>query len=369
MPLSRTKLFPALALLLSIGSELTAADSPTPAPRPSPEVWLVPPPWTGNGQCLRELVQRGDEWKDVRSQVRGIGTYAWLLNLYHSDDDLRALFARLGEWKLGFGLEVPVVKARDWGMPEPLQAQSAFDQLQGFTARFRSLGMGELAYFAFDEPVYAARYAIPASGAVVPPASEIELFGRVKMDPDAAHRIAYAAAETVSFIALMRKTHPGARLGDIEPYPALNPDEIETAVNAIQKGCAERGVRGLEFLRLDVDWDLMEQKNFGSWSEVNQIAAICRARGIAFSMVFWAANQPRLVKTDPSPMLWRDGMMYQARVYAEAGGQPDELVIQSWLHVPEHAVPETSPETFTASALGFLKTFPAASWVKKAAAP
>lgn len=213
-------------LLLAFSVTLHAAEASAPAP----EVWLIPAPWPGNGQCLRELVQRGDEWKTARSQVRGIGTYAWLLNVHHSDDDLRALFARIEEWKLGFGLEVPVVKAKNWGMPDPLQAQSALDQLTGFTARFRSLGIGEVAWFAFDEPVYAARYAIPASGAALPSAPAIELFGRVKMDPDAAHRIAYAAAETTSFIAQMRKAHPRARLGDIEPYPALNPNEIETAV-------------------------------------------------------------------------------------------------------------------------------------------
>ena len=115
-----------LTILLLAASPLTAAELRSP-----PEVWLVPPPWPGNGQRLRELVQRGDEWKTVRGQVSGIATYAWLLNAHHSDDDLRALFARIGEWKLGFGLEVPVVKAKNWGLPEPLQAQSAFGQLQG----------------------------------------------------------------------------------------------------------------------------------------------------------------------------------------------------------------------------------------------
>jgi|GEM_PF-549907 len=353
-----------LPCLLALSGAVCAAAPST----LTPEVWLIPPPWPGNGQCLRELVQRGDEWRTARSQVRGIGTYAWLLNVHHSDDDLRAMFARLGEWKLCFGLEVPVVKAKNWGMPDPLQAQSAFDQLAGFTARFRSLGMGGVAWFAFDEPVYAARYAIPASGATVPSAPAIELFGRVKMDPDSAHRIAYAAAETASFIAQMRKVHPKAQLGDIEPYPALNPDEIETAVNAIQKNCIERGIKGLEFFRLDVDWDLMEQKTFGSWAEVNQIAAMCRAHGIAFHMIFWAANQPRLVKSDSSPMHWRDGILHQGKAYHDAGGRPEALIIESWLHTPEHAVPETSPETFTASVLEFLKAFPVAEWVKKAAA-
>jgi hypothetical protein len=354
-----------ITLLLAFSATLHAADAHAPASLTAPEVWLIPPPWPGNGQCLRELVQRGDEWKTARRQVRGIGTYAWLLNVHHSDDDLRALFSRLTEWNLGFGLEVPVVKAKNWGMPEPLQAQSALDQLAGFTARFQSLGMREVAWFAFDEPVYAARYAIPASGAAVPSAPAIELFGRVKMDPDAAHRIAYAAAETASFIAQMRKAHPRARLGDIEPYPALNPDEIETAVNAIQKSCAVHGVKGLDFLRLDVDWDLMEQKTFGSWTEVNQIAARCRARGIAFHMIFWSANQPRLVKATTNPMHWRDGILHQAQAYRAASGNPDALIIESWLHTPEHAVPETNAETFTASVLEFLKAFPAASWIKK----
>ncbi len=76
------------------------------------------------------------------------------------------------------------------------------------------------------------------------------------------------------------------------------------------------------------------------------------------------------MKTAPSRILWRAGMMHQAKVYREAGGHPDELVIESWLHTPDHAVPETSAETFTASALEFLRVFPAPSWVKtKSSAP
>jgi len=351
-------LFITLSLLCDLSPRAIAAESGA-----VPEVWIIPPPWPGNGQCLRELVQRGDEWKTLRSQVRGIGTYAWLLNVHHSDDDNRALFARVAEWKLGFGLEVPVVKAANWGLPEALQAKSAFDQLQGFIARFTALGMKQVDWFAFDEPIYAVRYVIPNSGGTVPVAPVVELIGSVKNDPDAAHRIAYGVAETVSYIAMMRKAFPDSRLGDIEPYPALNPDEIETAVNATQRGCAAQGIRGLDFFRLDVDWDLMEQKKLGSWEQVKHIETMCRARGIDFHMIFWAANQPRLVKEAPSPMLWRDGMMHQAKAYHASGAKPDALIIESWLHTPEHAVPETNPETFTASALEFLRVYPAASRV------
>jgi hypothetical protein len=320
------------------------------------EIVMMPPPWTGNGQCLREMLRRENEWSRVRGSIQSLGYWPWLLNAHFSDEEIRELFAKLKSWDLKIGFEVPVLKARDWGMPQPLQAQLAFDQLQGFTARFRSLGMKDVTWFAFDEPVYAARYAIPASGATVPAAPAIELFGRVKMDPDAARRIAYAASQTAHFIALMRKAHPGARLGDIEPYPALNPDEIETAVNAIQKACAAQGIKGMDFFRLDVDWDLMEQKNFGSWAEVKRIEDFCRSNGIAFGLIYWPADQPRLAAAGKSTdRVWREGIMKQSQAYAAAGGSPDQLVIESWLHVPEHAVPETDRDTFTGAALELLR--------------
>jgi hypothetical protein len=82
-------------------------------------------------------------------------------------------------------------------------------------------------------------------------------------------------------------------------------------------------------------------------------------------MIFWSANQPRLVKAGANPMHWCDGILHQAQAYRAASGNPDALIIESWLHTPEHAVPETNAETFTASVLEFLKAFPAASWIKK----
>lgn len=146
----------------------------------------------------------------------------------------------------------------------------------------------------------------------------------------------------------LRERFQSLHIGEVQPRGWLL-DQIRTdSING--------------YFRLDVDWDLMEQKQYGSWAQVNDIAARCRARGIAFSMVFWAADQPRLVKTDTSPMLWSVGLMHQAEVYRGAGGRPDEIVIQSWLPTPAHSVPESRPETFTASALRLLEKYPPASW-------
>ena len=47
----------------------------------------------------------------------------------------------------------------------------------------------------------------------------------------------------------------------------------------------------------------------------------------------------------------RSGVLRQAAEYGVVGGRPDEIVLESWLHVPQHAVPESDPSTFTASVL------------------
>jgi hypothetical protein len=302
----------------------------------------MPPPWPGNGQCLREMLDREGEWRQTRRSIHGIGYWPWLLNQHFNDDEIQTLFAKLKTWELQLGLEVPVLKAAKWGGDgQPLQAKGAFAQLQRFAARFKALGMEKVAWFAFDEPLYAARHVIPSN-------TEIP------------ERLAHGVAETTAFIAMLRRAYPGARLGDIEPYPALTFDEITGAVEGVQKICAQQGVNGLNFLRLDVDWDRMERKNEGSWAEVKRVEDWCHSRGMDFSLIYWSANQPRLDREgQATPDVWRTGMLLQGRAYAQAGGMPDQVVIESWLHVPRRAVPETNPDTFTGSVLEFLRTYPA----------
>jgi len=336
-----------------------------PAPElAAPEVWIMPSPWVGNGQNLRDMLSRGDEWKETRKRISGIGYWPYLLNQYHSDDEIRNLFASLRDWNLGFGFEVATVKAQNWiGTEKPMDAKRAFAQFRNSAARFRSLGMQHVDWFGMEEPIYAARHAIPASGAKVPDSRPVELFGAVKNDPDAAHRIAYGVAETVSFMAMMRPLYPDSKFGLIEPYPSLSLDELKTALMGIQKTCAEQGIKGLEFFRLDLDWVTLEREK-RPWTDVKKIEVMCRENSIPFSVIFWAANWPHMKEAGTAtPKTWSEGLFHFARNYREAGGSPDEIVIESWLWTPELAVPETDPDTFTGSALEFLKKFPPASWI------
>jgi hypothetical protein len=49
--------------------------------------------------------------------------------------------------------------------------------------------------------------------------------------------------------------------------------------------------------------------------------------------------------------------MRQGEMYRAAGGSPDDYIIQSWIGVPEHSVPERSPESFMNSVLAFANKY------------
>jgi len=340
----------AMAVLLACAAVAGAG------PARGPEVWLFPAPWPGNGRGLRQMVAREDEWPRARSLADGIGYWPWLLDAWSSDDDLRAFFAAVKRWDLRLGLEVPVVKAPAWGGDaRPLDARRAFEQWRAQWERFRRCGMGRVDAFSFDEPVYAARHVIPAQE---PPGALPDAPDRPTAATPARERIAYAARETAAFVQTLRKEHPRARVGDIEPYPALTLAEIQEAVDAIQRECRRRGVRGLDFVRIDPDWSLMGAGGQGSWVEMKRLETWCRQRNLSFSIIVWAAQNPRLPEERRADNgTWLAGLLAQGEAMRRAGVRPDQIVIESWLHVPDEAVPESLPGTFTHSVVEYARAF------------
>ncbi|MHB1001965.1 MAG: hypothetical protein ACYC27_22215 [Armatimonadota bacterium] len=327
-----------------------------PENKAEPVVWMMPPPWKDNGGCLRELIMRDVEWVETRKKIDGLGYWPWLLNVHFSDNEIRTLFSRLKDWNLKFAFEGPIVKGVDASSEmKPMNAKSAFEQLERLTKRFKSLGMPKIDRYAFDEPIYASRYMIPhqvAQGTITDAAG-------LPNDKDTPkQRMDYGIRETAAFIESMRKAYPGTSLGNIEPYPALSYDEIIYAIDNIQAECAKRGVKGMDFFRMDVDWAGMNNWLGGSWKEVRQIEDYCRSKGIAFSLIYIGLDYDLLKqKGIEYDMQWYVGMMHQGSAYTLAGGSPDEYVLESWLHTPAHAVPESDMTTFTRSVLDFCNVF------------
>ena len=290
--------------------------------KPAP-VWLCPPAHE-NGRCLRELFEQPDQWKAARAAIDGIGYADHCLNRQFTDDELRAWFPKLREWRLKFALEVGAVKP--WGPT----GEKAFAVERPMWDRFQRLG-AKLDAIAMDEPLSCVRQDLKK--------------------PDD-----YAVEETATFVALVREHYPDARVGDIEPYPFLPLPDLIRWIDALQRRLAEKGVRGLDFFRLDVDWMCFTAAHKGSWQEVKELERQCRRRGLPFSLVYWSADYPEMKRRGKATdATWLASTLRMGADYAAAGGAPDEIVIESWLDAPAHAVPETGEGTLTRAVLDFTR--------------
>jgi len=164
---------------------------------------------------------------------------------------------------------------------------------------------------------------------------------------------AYAVEEIANFVALVRKHYPDVRIGDIEPYPYFQREELLTFIEALQARLTQMRVRGLDFFRLDVDWNHFTIGNriyAGNWPEVKQLELGCRQRKVPFSLIYWAADYDRMKQLSlADDATWYVGLMQQGYDYAFVGGAPDEYVIESWVGAPTQCLPETAEWTFTRS--------------------
>ncbi len=317
-------LVPALALLLT-GAPLRAGAQTN---RPRPEVWMMPP-GVENGRAMRDLFAKPDEWKETRSLIDVLGYTDLNFNKQFSDDDLRAWFAKLNEWKIKLALETGAIKP--WGQT----GDTTFNVEKPMWERIEKLG-GKIYAIAMDEPLICCRQ-------------------HIKKPDD------YAVEETANYIALVRQNFPDIRVGDIECYPATSLADHQQWIESLEKKLREKKVRGLDFYRLDVDWNHFTIGNKiypGNWPEVKKLEAACRQRKLPFSLIYWAADYAHMNKLGlADDATWYVGIMRQGYDYTFVDGRPDQVVIESWVGAPSNSVPETAEFTFTRSVRDFCRRF------------
>ena len=294
------------------------------APAHKPDVWIGPP-GVLNGKALRDLFEHPDEWKQTRSMVDGI-LYADHLLKQFSDDDLRRWLGMLREWKLGLMFEVGAVKP--WGQTGDV----TFNRQRPIWDRVQNLG-GKIYAVAMDEPLICVRKDL-------------------KKTDD------YAVEETAKFIALARQRYPDMLIGDTETFPSIPLKDHYWWIETLNAKLREKGVRGLDFYRLDVNWMNFVVQQQGGWRDVRQLEQYCRAHHLPFSLIYWPSGLPglqHLGRCDEST--WYVSIMEQAQNYLMVGGAPDQYVIESWVGEPPNAVPETADWTFTRSVRDFVERF------------
>jgi len=126
-----------IVFLLSAVGCLLPARSQT----PKPSVWISPP---GHHNCdaFRALFERPDEWKETRALTDVLFITDLNLKRHFTDDELRAWFTKMREWKLKLAMEVGALKP--WGQTgeKCFNAERAnWEHLQSLGANLHAIAM------------------------------------------------------------------------------------------------------------------------------------------------------------------------------------------------------------------------------------
>ena len=277
-----------------------------------------------------------DQWAQVRAFSDVYGNADHQLNRHSPDDEvLSAGFAKLKEWGMKLELEVGAVK--EWAVT----GNKTFTTQKPMWDRFIRCGM-EINALSFDEPLINVLH------------NEAYSFLENREA-----RFQYAVKETADFIEQVRKHYPNTLVGDIEVYDSLTAEENIRWIDALQSELASRGVRGMDYYRMDVNWaafkkrkDLREKH----WKEVVAVQEHCKSVGLPFSMIYWSSNVSDYYEegqkiVDNPDKVWYDAIMKQGEEFKAVGGNPDQFCFETWINIEnEHGErlqmpPTTLPET------------------------
>ena len=286
--------------------------------------FVLGPPGINNGQAIRELADHPEQWKKVRERIGCLHYADHVLHRQNPDDAaLTELVGKFRKMNLPLQLEVGVVK--EWSK---IGAET-FAKQKPMWNRFLRCG-ALIDGIALDEPL---------------------TFCNLELNMENA--MEYAATETAEFIALVRKDYPDWLIGDIEAFPALNADQLIQWIDLLEAKLQAKGIRGMDFFRVDTNWvHFVRDTKKGSWPELKRIEHHCRQKGIPFSLIYWGANYPELHQQNRADdVTWFVGVLQMGFDYADVGGRPDQIILQSWVDGPNTFLPETKPFSFTNTAL------------------
>ena len=296
--------------------------------------FVIGPPGNTELMAYRQMIERPEEWANLRPHVGALlFTAGWLNKQYPDDDELKAAMASLR--KLGIPIELEVGALKEWAKT----GERTYHAQTKEWDRIIQAG-GDVRWFAMDEPFINSRE-------------------HQKVTRENDRDLLFAVEETAVFMELVRKNYPDILIGNIEGFPYLSADELIRFIDLLQARLKEKGVRGLDFFRVDTNWMNFVARNIeGDWNDLKKIEHHCRRIGLPFSVIYWAASyggaQERGTADDRT---WYVGMMQMAYDYDFMHGRPDQYVIESWVGAPKKTLPDSDPFSFTGGALDFAERF------------
>jgi len=296
--------------------------------------FVVGPPGNTELAAYRQMIERPEEWAKLRPHVGALLFSArWLNEQYPDDGDLKTAMTSLQ--KIGVPIELEVGALKEWTK----SGEKTYHAQTKDWDRIIRAG-GDVRWLAMDEPFINSRE-------------------HQKVTQENNRDMEFAADETVVFMELVRKNYPNVLIGDIEGFPYLSADELIRFIDLLQAKLKAKGVRGLDFFRVDTNWMNFVARNIkGDWNDLKKIENHCRKIGLPCSVIYWASSYPAAERQGTADdRTWYVGMMQMAYDYDFMGGKPDQYVIESWVGAPKRTLPETDPFSFTGGALDFVERF------------
>jgi len=280
--------------------------------------------WIGPNMAARLFVP-GASWPSVQARTH-------VLKLYISDLDrdpssLASMAATLNQAHIAVAIESGGLRGWDCSGASVGNVDSDFIQ------RLVRAG-GAISFIALDEPFANSI----ASGA----------------EPNCGYTVAQAAAELATEIHIMRAAFPGVEIGLIEPVPWYSvgsyPSNSVTAFGDLPQlldtclSVLARAHERIDFFHADAPYDY-DQALPNGWQKVVALEQAVRARGLRFGLIY---NSEAGGTAGDEP--FHDQALAALRAYQAAGGNPDDLLLQSWYPYPDVMVPEDQANTFTNTA-------------------
>lgn len=208
-------------------------------------------------------------------------------------------FSKLKTWGIQQSIEVAAIK--EWGCSPSV----TMPYTQGAIDAVNQNG-GQVSEIDMDEPLYAGT----TSNFLNPSTTQRCLLGVTKSE-----------SEINLYIAGMKASNSGLKVGGIEPYPALSASQIVQYIQSVR----------IDSFDIDPDTSRLP----GTFAaDLLRISNACHAKGIKFGVIFAGQPPPGL-----------DFLTSQQQTIVRVAGvmTPDRSIFQSW--TPGGTVPADLPET------------------------
>ena len=292
------------------------------APSKATEFWLAdvdPVHKTGPADYMG-LFDPGAPWQRAASHLSVFKIAAETVTM-GSDDMLRSIFNTMHQKHVAMAMEMGAVLQQPSDMCGGGEGFIKPAMLQRIGIRLHALGL-TLQYMAMDGPVWVGH----------------ERSWRViRGQADCQYPVAEVARRAAQTVSVMQQNFPGIRVGEIEAVTSrLDPDVVLRDYAQFEQMMRQMTGQPLVFFHCDTAWQLPD------WQRI--IVALRRqthAAGMRFGIIFGGSAE------DQTDEAWVADGLRRLSLLSAPSTRPDDVIIQSWQHLPDRMLPETDAGSAT----------------------